>query len=212
MELSIYQSDILIVDSHFAKEEIKSILKLNSKLIYAIYLGINDKYLGKFKSLDYLTNFDYKDDYILSVISCVRYHNIINMLKAYKSLISDKKSTIKMCLIMQILDEEYYKEIKNFIENNFKKGMVVIFSNINNKYLKNLYANSKLYLFSSYCEVFGLTSLEAMSQGCPVLVSNRSALPEINGEAAEYFDPDIPEDLKTKIKDLIFNQDKRINS
>ena len=35
-----------------------------------------------------------------------------------------------------------------------------------------------------------------MSQGCPVLISNKSALPEINGEAAEYFDPDNENQIK----------------
>ena len=55
-------------------------------------------------------------------------------------------------------------------------------------------------MFSSYCEVFGLTSLEAMSQGCPVLISNTSALPEINDKAADYFNPDDILEIKNKIK------------
>ena len=47
-------------------------------------------------------------------------------------------------------------------------------------------------------KVFGLTSLEAMSQGCPVIISKKSALPEINNLAAEYFDPDNIEQIKAK--------------
>ena len=79
----------------------------------------------------------------------------------------------------------------------------MIFKNLNSEKLKNFYKYSQLYLFSSYCEVFGLTSLEAMSQGCPVLISNTSALPEINGEAAEYFDPDDIEDIKNKLNKIL---------
>ena len=77
---------------------------------------------------------------------------------------------------MQILDKDYYKEIIKFVHDNFINNEVIIFSNLSNSYLINLYRNAKLYLFSSYCEVFGLTSLEAMSQNCPVILSNKSSL------------------------------------
>ena len=62
-----------------------------------------------------------------------------------------------------------------------------------------LYDHSKFYIFSSYCEVFGFTTLEAMSRNIPVLTSNKSALPEINGNAAIYFDPDNLKDIEYKI-------------
>ena len=35
-----------------------------------------------------------------------------------------------------------------------------------------------------------------MAQGCPVLISNTSALPEINDTASDYFDPDNIIDIK----------------
>lgn len=41
----------------------------------------------------------------------------------------------------------------------------------------------------SLWEGFGLTVLEAMSCGTPVLVSDRSSLPEVVGDAGLYFDP-----------------------
>lgn len=208
MELSILNSEILIVDSNFAKEEINSILKLEEKKIFRVYLGINEKYFENKHSNDFIKSFKY-EKYILSVLSCVKYHNIINLLKAYKLLLNDISSPPKLCLILQILDKKYYSEIKNFIKNNFDKNRVVILTNIENKYLKNLYKFATVYMFTSYSEVFGLTSLEAMSQKCPVLISNRSSLPEINGDAAVYFDPDNIEEIKNKIKELLLNNSKK---
>jgi glycosyltransferase involved in cell wall biosynthesis len=38
-------------------------------------------------------------------------------------------------------------------------------------------------------EGFGLPVLEAMVAGVPVITSNRSALPEVGGEAVVYVDP-----------------------
>ena len=38
-------------------------------------------------------------------------------------------------------------------------------------------------------EGFGLTPLEAMSCGCPAVVSKAASLPEVYGESVHYFDP-----------------------
>jgi len=45
----------------------------------------------------------------------------------------------------------------------------------------------------SYTEGFGLPPLEAMTLGCPVVVSDRASLPEICGDAALYAPPDRPD-------------------
>ena len=80
----------------------------------------------------------------------------------------------------------------------------------NNERVYNIfYKKALLYIFSSYCEVFGLTSLEAMKNNCPVLISNHSAMPEINGKAALYFNPRSSKDIKNKINKLISNSSLR---
>ena len=55
--------------------------------------------------------------------------------------------------------------------------------------LPSLYAGAALFIYPSTYEGFGLPPIEAMASGVPVMVSNRSCLPEVCGEAARYFDP-----------------------
>ena len=110
---------------------------------------------------------------------------------------------------MSILDEKYYAEIKNYIKQNFYSGDIIIFNNLKIKYLVNLYKKSKLYIFSSYCEVFGLTSLEAMTQKTPVLISDRSAIPEINEKNVVYFNPDKISEIYKGMTNLIDNKNLR---
>jgi glycosyltransferase involved in cell wall biosynthesis len=55
--------------------------------------------------------------------------------------------------------------------------------------LPALYAGARLFCFPSLYEGFGLPVLEAQSYGAPVMTANRSALPEIAGDAALYVDP-----------------------
>ncbi len=203
MQFSIYSCDHLIVTSKTSKKEIVEVLSLNPDKVSFIYLGIDKKFLEKTeKNKKIINNFKY-NNYILSVLSCVKYHNIINLLKAFKLSSEEMDSNIKFVLVMQILDKDYYKEIINYINDNFTKGKIIIFSNLDNSYLINLYKYAKFYIFSSYCEVFGLTSLEAMSQNCPVVLSNRSALPEINSDAADYFDPDNEIQIKESINKIL---------
>lgn len=210
MEKSIFACDILIVASKFAKSEIINLLKIKENKVFAIHLGIDKKYLNLDNNKDYLNNFEY-NDYIISVLSCVKYHNIINLLKAFKLLKQEKNIDLKFVFVLQVLDKKYFSTINDFISNNFEKNEIIFLHNLDNKYLVNLYRKSTFYIFSSYCEVFGLTSLEAMSQGCPVLISNKSALPEINGEAAEYFDPDNINQIKESMNKILSDVNYRID-
>jgi len=55
--------------------------------------------------------------------------------------------------------------------------------------LEGLYALASCFVFASINEGFGIPVLEAMQRGVPVACSNASALPEVAGDAALYFDP-----------------------
>ena len=207
MEISIYNCDLLIVNSFFAKEEIVKNLNLSKKKIEVVYLGVNKSFFSIKNEKNLINHFNYDNRYILSVISCVKYHNIINLLYAFKILIRD--TDIRLVLILQILDKNYFLEIKKFIKNNFLGSQIIIVSDVNINQLPKVYKNADLYVFTSYCEVFGLTSLEAMSKEIPVVISNRSALPEINGNAALYFDPDNINEIKNSLKKALLEKSLR---
>ena len=52
--------------------------------------------------------------------------------------------------------------------------------------------------------------LEAMAAGTPVVTSNRSALPEVAGDAALLVDPESTEELARALRDL--TQDEELRS
>jgi glycosyltransferase involved in cell wall biosynthesis len=62
-----------------------------------------------------------------------------------------------------------------------------------------LYRTAGCLVFPSLYEGFGLPPLEAMACGCPVACSSATSLPEICGDAAEYFDPLSPDDMAAAI-------------
>ena len=69
--------------------------------------------------------------------------------------------------------------------------------------LWTLYRHAEAFVFPSRYEGFGIPVLEAFAAGCPVLVSNRSSLPEIAGNAAVTFDPDDADSLQSAVEQVI---------
>ncbi len=69
--------------------------------------------------------------------------------------------------------------------------------------LRALYENAECFIFPSLYEGFGLPPLEAMQCGCPVIVSDRTALPEVCGDAAVYCNPDDVADIARQLKRVL---------
>ena len=55
--------------------------------------------------------------------------------------------------------------------------------------LPGLYSGARAFVLPSLYEGFGLTAVEAMASGTPVVVSDRGALPEVVGDAGLLVDP-----------------------
>ncbi len=88
-------------------------------------------------------------------------------------------------------------------------GAVKILFNVTDAELRALYRSAAAFVFPSLKEGFGLPPLEAMSNGCPVLASRVTAIPEVLGDAALYFDPADEEDLARKLDQVWQNIDVR---
>jgi glycosyltransferase involved in cell wall biosynthesis len=66
-------------------------------------------------------------------------------------------------------------------------------------HLPGLYAGASAFVLPSWHEGFGLTCLEAMACGTPVVAADAGALPETCGDAALYADPNDPEDIARQV-------------
>ena len=69
--------------------------------------------------------------------------------------------------------------------------------------LRATYAEALALVFPSTCESFGIPAVEAMAQGCPLALANSTALPEIAGDGAVYFDPEDVEAIAAALRLLL---------
>ena len=134
------------------------------------------------------------DDFILTVGSINARKNLLGMLKAYARLEKRPKFVV-------IGDgHEYRKLCEKFIQEKDIKNDVIIIDNIHEGYvLQAFYTCTKVLMYPSFYEGFGLPVVEAALQHCPIITSNVSSLPEAAGTGAIQV---APNDIKTMASSL----------
>ncbi len=149
---------------------------------------------------------DLKNSRFLLYVGRVHPHKNIKRLVEAFGLLQKDDPELKLVLVGKndVLAEknlEYAKQkgIKNVIATGY----------VSEGKLRWLYENCAVYCFPSLSEGFGLPSLEAMKHGAPVASSNATCLPEVNGDAAHYFDPLDTEDMAEKINDILTSKELR---
>jgi len=204
--ISLTCADYIITVSENAKKELIQHTGIISDKVRPILLGIDHNNFNK-TLINKIEAPNYK--YILYVANSALHHNHINLIRAYQLLKFTNIEYHKLLLIMSNVDKNNSNYIRNFISTNKLDESIDIIETVRQDKLKAYYQKSTVYVFPSLSETFGLTTIEAMACGVPVIVSDCSSMPEINGDAALYFDPNNPEDIAKKIKLLLQSQGER---
>lgn len=66
-----------------------------------------------------------------------------------------------------------------------------------------------IFVFASSCENLPITLLEAMAAGLPIASSDRGPMPEVLGDAGDYFNPEDPESIALSIERLVLDEERR---
>ena len=82
------------------------------------------------------------------------------------------------------------------------QGRITVTGYVSPEDLAGWYAKASIFAFPSLDEGFGMPVLEAMAAGTPVVTSNRSALPEVAGDAALLVDPESSEALGHALREM----------
>ena len=74
---------------------------------------------------------------------------------------------------------------------------------LNAEHLAQAYKQAKVLVLPSYFETFGLVALEAMANGCNVVLSNRPDMNGIFADKAIFCNPNSPDDIKQKVEQAL---------
>ena len=90
----------------------------------------------------------------------------------------------------------------------FPEGQIVQLGG-SDSMLRALFREARAFVYPSLYEGFGFPPLEAMAQSCPVISSNASSMPEVIGDAAEFFDPTDTESMALAILSVVNSRGRR---
>jgi len=127
--------------------------------------------------------------------------NVFNLLRSISLLQTD------MPLVLVGSYDWKMTSVDDVIKQEGIEDRIIFTGPVFGKELTAIYSLANIFCFPSYEESFGLPALEGMASGVPVVVSNRSSLPEICGDAGNYADPDDPQSIATAINELISDND-----
>jgi|SRR3989344_5140822 len=155
---------------------------------------------------DLRKRFGIAKSYILFVGTLQPRKNIERLIQSYSKLQQSKDVPPPVQLLVVGKKGWLYDQILSApLKYNVEKS-VLFLDFVTDDELGVLYKNATFFILPSLYEGFGLPVLEAMKQGCPVITSKVSSLPEAGGDAALYVDPESVEDITKKMKQLLTDE------
>ena len=199
-DIIAHRADRILTISEFSKSEIlRYYPDINENKVKVIHLA------SALKLKDSNVDLNLPDKYLLFVGARRFYKNFKFMFKSIASLLKEKQIPIIVASPWDFDNEE-----KNIIKSCNIENLVIQMKPTDEE-LSVLYKNALCYIFPSLYEGFGIPVLEAFEFDCPVVTSNIASLPEVGGDACEYFNPKDENSIYTTVKNVIENDDLRSN-
>lgn len=179
-------SESIVTVSENSKSDICNELLVDNKKVHVIY---------NFTEKQSLPDSKKKRNNIFFFVGNIQPgKNIQRMIEAFEAF-----SLVKEKYELHLLGKIGWKSdglIKR-IESSPRANNIRLLGYVSDDVLDDYYKNSAALLYPSLYEGFGIPPLEAISLGCPIVISDLSSLPEVGGEAAIYVDPYSVESIKS---------------
>lgn len=191
VKYSCEKADRIATISENTKNDIVKYFNINSKKIDSIFGGINTENFSKIKKEEAEKFVEKKygiKKFIFSPTPLWPHKNNDLLVKIFSQLKKEKKIPQKL-IITGVDPYNRKKLLEKIISEEKLENEVFYLGRVSGKDLPYLYSAADLLMYLSSYEGFGLPILEAMSSGCPTIVSNRSSLPEVTGNAGILVNP-----------------------
>ncbi len=132
--------------------------------------------------------------FVLFVSSLWPYKNCEGLLRAF-ALAKPDLENHRLVVVGPGRDRAYVEGLRALAERLGIADDVVWVGGVPLEETVDFYRAADVFVYPSHNETFGLTILEAMACGCPVVTSDRSAMPETAGGAAVLADPGDPRSI-----------------
>jgi glycosyltransferase involved in cell wall biosynthesis len=186
-------ADLIIAVSAFTASQVEEYLHVPGSRIRVIPHGVIGRRIPKLQ----------REKIVLCVGAIQRRKNQAGLVRAFRALPED------WTLVLAGSQGYEAEETVNEVANSLAKERIRITGYLTDEEIGEWYARARIFAFPSRDEGFGMPVLEAMAAGIPVIAGNRSALPEVCGDAAELVDPENEDELAEALIRLATDERRR---
>lgn len=200
--LSLLVSRQAIAVSEYAKNAASGgLIGLFGRRFTVVPHGVSDIFAASKKP-------DNRENFLLAVSDIYVQKNFKNLIAAIARL-KPEHPGITLKIAGNPIDGDYFQELKEKISEQGLIGDIEFLGSLPPQELVPLYQRCGVFVFPSTVETFGNPLVEAMACGAPIVCSNTAAMPEVVGDAAEFFDPGNVDSMATTIGEVLGNASLR---
>jgi glycosyltransferase involved in cell wall biosynthesis len=209
--LIAHRANHLIVPSNFVKEDVAKRLRVAPDKITVTYEASSDSIkevsLNDEEKTGLLNKYHLSQPFIVYTGSVYPHKNVDVLVSAVEKHNQNKEVDLELALICS--RSVFWERLNKKIQEKNLQNQVKLLGFVEDADISKIYSLALALVHPSKMEGFGLTGLEAMSVGLPVISSNASCLPEVYGDAALYFNPNDVNDLTACLDSFIKDQELR---
>ena len=187
----VRSADRIIAVSRQTRDDLIQHFGASPEKIRVIYEGVSpefEAYPTEEERQRVLKKFGLPARFFLYVGMMKPHKNVNRLIELFEKLRNQKKLGSALVLVGR-KDRKYPKGFERLEKLETGNGIHYLSGVESKKELAALYASAVALVHPSFYEGFGLTCLEAMALGTPVIVSQVASLPEVVGEAGYYVNP-----------------------
>ncbi len=212
---ALLRADHILAVSQSSKRDLTRTFRIPDAKISVVYNAVDQRFLTAPVPGDaerVLERHAVDTPYVLYAGNIKPQKNLPRLIEAFavaKSELADHPefSQLKLLVIGEALTR--HADLRRAVIRSRVRDDVRFLGFVPQSVLRAFYARAQAFLFPSLYEGFGLSPLEAMAQGTPVLTSNVSSLPEIFSEAALLVNPENVFDIARGIKEILTDKKLR---
>lgn len=195
----------LIHISHKTDEVINGLVDLSGVQQTTIHHGLNERFHLAPRAQREFESFTDENPVRLLYVSPINYYKHQDKLVQAVAMVRAKGIPIRLDLVGPAFPgaSDVYNRVVD--ECDPERSWVHWHNEVPYHEVQDYYRDADLYACMSSCETFGMILLEAMASGLPILCSNKSALPEIQGGTCPEVDPEdiqaVAEGLERMVRD-----------
>ena len=190
------RAGVLIAVSEFTKTQVVALLGVEASRVAVVRHGI--------RPLAYPRRAGQPREKVVLHVGAIQIRkNVARLVEAFEALENEWR------LVLAGSFGYGADRIRARIESSPARDRISVLGYVEPDELAAWYARAAIFAFPSLDEGFGMPVLEAMAGGAPVLTSNRSALPEVAGDAAILVDPEDTEALIGALRNMAADEGLR---